>query len=159
MIPELDSHHISPSNPEPLTTRFSRWHACGPAPTHARYSAGMKLHADLHLLGTVLRLKPGNEDVQGAAKSWEDMFGVERAGSDVVFTNARMTFVKGVSGEAEGIVEIRIGVEGRGKLRAIWKGAQEEGLKVGVDRDQASVGMLGLKWTFVDVGEAAMSRL
>jgi hypothetical protein len=50
----------------------------------------------------VLRLKPGDEDVRGAAKNWEDEFGVERDKGEVVFTNARMAFVKGVSGELRG---------------------------------------------------------
>lgn len=42
----------------------------------------MKRHADLHFLGAALRLKPGEEDIQGAAKQWEDILGVKAQGAE-----------------------------------------------------------------------------
>ena len=157
VISELDSHHITPSNPDPLCARFSPWHACGPTSTHPTYSAGMKRHADLHFLGAALRLKPGEEDIQGAAKQWEDVLGVRAQGAEVVFTNARMGFVEGVEGEAEGITEIRIGVEGKEMLKGIFQRAREEALKV--DERQGAVDMLGVTFLFIDIGVGAKSRL
>jgi len=157
VIAELDSHHTSPSNPDPLNTRFSPWHACGPTSTHPIYAAGMKRHADLHLLGATLRLKPRDEDIHGAAKQWEDVLGVKAQGQEVVFTNATMEFVNGVEGQPEGIVEIRIGVEGRDMLRGIFERAEAESYKV--DEKQGAVEMLGVRFVFVEVPEIGKSRL
>lgn len=157
MIPELDSHHTSPSNPDPLHTRFSPWHACGPSSTHSKYSAGMKRHADLHLLGATLRLKPGDQDIRGAAKQWEDVLGIHTQENAVVYTNARMDFVKGVEGQPEGIVEIEIGVEGNERLSGILERAREQGCKA--EKGQGTVEMLGVRFVFVEVPKAAESKL
>jgi hypothetical protein len=117
----------------------------------------MKRHADLHLLGATLRLKPGEEDTQGAAKQWEDVLGAKAQGAEVIFTTARMGFVKGVEGQPEGIVEIRIGVQGRETLKGIFERATEEGLKV--DERQGLVSMLGVRFIFVEFSGEAKSRL
>lgn len=157
-MPELDSHHTSSSNPPPLTTRFSPWHACCmTSSTYPQYSAVMKRHADLHFLGATLRLKPGEEDTHGAAKQWEDVMGVQAQEGEVLFTNARMGFVKGVDGEPTGIVEIRIGVEGKERLRGIFERAREEGLKL--VESEGAVEMVGVKFVFVALGGEVASRL
>ena len=117
----------------------------------------MKRHADIYFLGAALRLKPGEEDIQGAAKQWEDVLGVKAQGAEVVFTNARMGFVKGVEGEAEGIVEIRIGVEGKERLRGIFERAREEALKI--DEREGAVDMLGVTFLFIGIGVGAKSKL
>src|SRR6266498_2684348 len=66
MMPELDSHTPTPQNPDPLTSRFSPWHACGP--DYEAYSAGMKRAFHLHLIGVTLRLAPHDTDIEAAAK-------------------------------------------------------------------------------------------
>ncbi|KAK5100801.1 hypothetical protein LTR70_001298 [Exophiala xenobiotica] len=39
MMPEFDSRKVSPTNPTPLESTYSPWHACGP--DYERYSAGV----------------------------------------------------------------------------------------------------------------------
>jgi hypothetical protein len=159
MMPELDSHHSSQEHPDPLGERFSPWHAAGPKASYKEYSAGMRRHADLHLLSAVLRLAPGDKDVAGAAKQWERLFGVKRVNdTEVGFTNAKMGFVEGKEGMNEGLVEIMIGVEGRERLKGILERAKKEGL---VFDGEKRVEMLGLKWRFILVGrsEGGSSRL
>jgi len=148
VIPELDSHHLSSSNTDPLADRFSPWHAAGPPSTYSKYSAGMKKYKELHLLSATLRLAPGDHNIDAAAKQWEDLFGVptgKREG-EIEFTNAKLGFVPGQQGKSEGIVEIVIGVEGRERLNGIYTTAREEGLKVD---DEGCVDMLGVKWRFL----------
>jgi len=143
-MPELDSHHSSQEHPDPLGERFSPWHAAGPKASYKEYSAGMRRHADLHLLSAVLRLAPGDEDVVGASKQWEGLFGVKRVSdTEVGFTNAKMGFVEGRDGMNEGLVEVVIGVEG-----LVFDGEKR-------------VEMLGVKWRFILVGgsEGGRSRL
>jgi hypothetical protein len=159
MMPELDSHHLSQEHPDPLGERFSPWHAAGPKASYKEYSAGMRRHADLHLLSVVLRLAPGDKDVVGAAKQWERLFGVKRVSdTEVGFTNAKMGFVEGKEGMNEGLVEIVIGVEGRERLKGILERAREEGL---VFDGEKRVEMLGVQWSFtlVDGSEGGRSRL
>jgi hypothetical protein len=148
VIPELDSHVVSPANSEPIGSRFSPWHACGPTSTYERYASGMRRHADLHLIGVVLRLQAGDEDTQGAARKWEDMFGVKCSGDRLIFENAELQFTKGVEGEAEGICEIIIGIDSQIKVESILARARTEGLDV-VER-AGCLDMLGVKWTFVE---------
>lgn len=109
------------------------------------------------MLGATLRLKPGDQRTHGAAKQWEDVFGVKTQNDEAVFTNARMGFTKGVEGKLEGIVEIRIGVERTERLGGIFETAREEGLRV--DESEGSVEMLGVKIMFENVDERAHSRL
>lgn len=111
------------------------------------YSEGMRRCADLWLVGVTLRLKAGNGDVQAAARKWEDAFGVKRGegGDGVVFTNAEMCFVKGEVEMSEGLVEVGIAVEGRGRRDDILDRARKEGLSV----DGDVVQMLGVKWKFI----------
>lgn len=156
-MPELDSHRTTSSNPDPLNTQFSPWHACGPSSTYPTYSAGMKRHKDLHLLGATLRLKPGEEDTHEAAKQWENILGVKARGPELMFTNARIEFVKGVDGKPEGIIEIMVGVEGRERLRGIFDRAREEGCQV--DESRGAVEMLGVRFSFVDFAEVPKSML
>ena len=146
-MPELDSHHSSQEHPDPLGERFSPWHAAGPKASYKEYSAGMRRHADLHLLSAVLRLAPGDEDVVGASKQWEGLFGVKRVSdTEVGFTNAKMGFVEGRDGMNEGLVEVVIGVEERERLKGILERAREEGL---VFDGEKRFEMLGVKWRFM----------
>ncbi|KAE8453243.1 hypothetical protein EG329_011310 [Mollisiaceae sp. DMI_Dod_QoI] len=151
VIPELDSHHFSSSNTNPLVDRFSPWHAAGPAFTYPKYSASMKRYKELHLLSATLRLAPGDHGVGAAAKQWEDVFGVQRCKreGEIEFTNAKMGFLPGEQGKSEGIVEIAIGVEGREGLNGIYTRARKEGLKVD---DKGHVDMLGVRWRFLWLG-------
>lgn len=101
MIPELDSHSRTKENPEPLMERFSPWHACGF--NFSNYSKAMKKHSHLHLLGALLRLAPGDVDMEGAAREWTDVFGVKMTRVLLAFTNARMGFVRGEKGREAGL--------------------------------------------------------
>jgi hypothetical protein len=146
-MPELDSHHSSQEHPDPLGERFSPWHAAGPKASYKEYSAGMRRHADLHLLSAVLKLAPGDKDIAGAAKQWERLLGVKRVSdTEVGFTNAKMGFVEGRDGMNEGLVEVVIGVEERERLKGILERAREEGL---VFDGEKRFEMLGVKWRFM----------
>jgi hypothetical protein len=129
MMPELDSHAPGPNNATPLATRFSPWHACGP--DYSTYSPGMRRNGHLTLAGVVLRLQPGDADHEGAARQWEELFGVSRSRDLLAFTNARLGFVPGRKGQQEGLVSITVGVDGRKKLDAIVERAQRAGLCAG----------------------------
>src|SRR6266496_3003484 len=45
---------------------------------------------DLHLVGALLRLAPGDVDTEGAARQWAEIFDVCTSGHLLMFTNARM---------------------------------------------------------------------
>jgi hypothetical protein len=126
MMPELDSHTPEPNNPTPLKSRFSRWHAAGS--DHKVYYPGMKRSAHLTLEGCVLRLQPGDSGHEGAARQWEETFGVARSRDLLAFTNARMGFVAGRQGQPEGLLSVTIGVSDRDKLDAIKARAKEAGV-------------------------------
>ncbi|OJD11013.1 hypothetical protein ACJ73_09631, partial [Blastomyces percursus] len=143
VIPELDSHDATPANPEPVTSRFAPWHACGP--DYASYSQGMKRTADLHLVDVTCRLAPGDEDTDAALKQWEETFGISRGAEHLQFTNARMRFVPGMEGRSEGFTDVTIAVRGEERLRGIFDRARE----VGVPAGDGWVDMLGCKWHFV----------
>ena len=145
MIPELDSHRPSSSYPEPLTSRFSPWHAAGS--DYGSYSAGMKRCSHLHFVETVCRLTPGDTDVEAAAKQWEEIFGVPSIKEKLVFTNGRMRFTPGEEGKPEGIVSITIAVEGEQNFNGVLDRASEEGLC-----GDGWIDMLGVKWYFVRAG-------
>lgn len=145
-MPELDSHHPSPSNPAPLTSRFSPWHACGS--DYSSYSAGMKRRSHLRLVSAVCRLAPGDVNTEAAARQWEELFGVPREGDQLAFTNMRMKFISGGEGEMEGLESITITVEGEERFNAILDAAREEGLC-----GDGWINMLSVKWYFVLVGE------
>lgn len=142
MMPELDSHAPSKQHPEPLKERFSPWHACGP--DVEGYSKVMKKHSDLHLLGALLRLAPGDVDTEGAAREWRDVFGVDMSRDLLAFTNTRMGFVRGVEGKEAGLESVTVGVEGRDRFDEILRRAKEEGLC-----GDGWVNMCGVKWYFV----------
>lgn len=146
MMPELDSHRASHSNPEPLLDRFSPWHPCGP--DYTSYSAGMKRSSHLYLTDAVCRLAPGDKDTEGAAQQWEDLFGVARTGNMLTFLNTRMKFEEGLEGEMEGLKSITIGVKGRERFDCILNRAREEGLC-----GDGWINMLGVKWYFVLIEE------
>jgi hypothetical protein len=153
-MPELDSHRPTPDNPTPLTTRFSPWHACGP--DYASYSAGMKRHSDLQLMSAICRLAPGDKDTESAAKQWESLFGVQRNGDGLEFTNMRLRFISGEEGKAGGLVEIVIGVEGKERLRGVLERARREGLRVD---GEGWVEMIGVRWAFVPLLTPGVSKL
>ncbi|KAF2432899.1 hypothetical protein EJ08DRAFT_608169 [Tothia fuscella] len=145
MMPELDSHPTTPSNPSPLTDPFSPWHACGK--DHTAYSALMKKYSDIHLSGVLLRLAPGQTDTEAASRYWQDTFGVGMSRDLLAFTNARMGFVRGVEGRSEGLESITIGVDGVGRLEGIWEKARREGVA-----REGYVEMCGVKWFFHNAG-------
>jgi hypothetical protein len=152
MMPELDSHNMSKEHQDPLGERFSPWHALGPKSSYNTYAAGVRRHADLHLLSAKLRLAPGGRDIASAAKQWESLFGVKRlSDTEVGFTNAKMGFVEGKDRTIGGLVEVVIGVEGTERLNGILESAISEGLEFDGEK---RVEMLGLKWRFVLVGES-----
>lgn len=149
---ELDSMKATESNRRPLEEPFSPWHACGS--NYAKYSAGMKRHADLSLIGCTLRLPPGDLDVEGTATQWEQVFGIARSRNLLLFTNGRLDFEPGKDSQAEGLVSITIEVRGQARLNKIMERADERGLaKEGV------IEMLGLHWFFRVVGEKSEARL
>jgi hypothetical protein len=147
MMPELDSHKPSPENPEPLMSPFSPWHACGT--DYKSYSAGMRRASHLQLLQATCRLKPGEKDTEGAARTWEQVFGVKREGSELVFTNSRLKFTKGVDGLPEGLESITIGVKGKARYDDILRRAGNQN----VYRDGRAV-MLGVEWRFVPLPDS-----
>jgi hypothetical protein len=151
-MPELDSHVPSPDNPDPLGSRFSPWHACGA--DYGSYSAGMKRCSDLHLVGAVCRLVPGNSDTKAAARRWEEVFGVPRTGSELLFTNSWMRFIPGVAGKPEGLESITIAVEGEERMAEILDRARKESLC-----GNGWINMVGVKWYFVPAGGNGNRRL
>jgi hypothetical protein len=151
-MPELDSHGSSAEHPDPLSSTFSPWHAAGT--DYASYAAGMKRRSDLHLIGAVCRLAPGDTNTEAALKQWEELFGLPRDLNQLVFTNARMGFVKGAKGQPEGLVSITIAVEGEDRLAGIVQRARQRG----VWGDGYSE-MLNLRFYFVLAGEGGSSAL
>jgi hypothetical protein len=152
MMPELDSHPATPSNPEPLKDPFSPWHACGKDYDH--YASLMKKHSDIHLVGALLRLHPGDVDTEAASRQWEQIFGVGMSRDLLAFTNARMGFVRGEKGKKEGLDSITISVEGGERLDGILQRAREEGLC-----GDGWINMCGVRWFFVHAGGKNPSRL
>ncbi|KAK5191388.1 hypothetical protein LTR96_009893 [Exophiala xenobiotica] len=148
MMPELDSHTPSPSNPTPLASPHSPWHACGP--DYASYSSAMKRCSHLRLLSATCRLAPGQtdqSDTEAAAQQWEEYFGITRQNSDLVFTNARLKFVPGVPGgqsQSEGLESITIQVTGKDRFAKMLDMVSKEGLC-----GDGWTNMLGIKWYFV----------
>lgn len=147
VIPELDSHAPTPDFPNPLQTRISPWHACGP--DQERYMASMRKHAHLSLLGAVCRIKPGDGGSEVAATQWQDTFGVTRVRDLLGFTNARVGFIRGEEGKAEGMVSVTVGVHGQKRKDAILARARERGV-VGSD---GAVEMVGVRWNFSLTGD------
>ncbi|KAI8931559.1 hypothetical protein NX059_011214 [Plenodomus lindquistii] len=139
VIPELDSHTPDLSNPTPLQSRFSPWHACGQ--DYSSYSTGMRNASHLSLQGCILRLEPGNVDHGGASRQWEEIFGVGRSRDLLAFTNARLGFVAGRKGLSEGLVSITIGVSDQEKLNALEERARAAGVHRG-----GHLEMCGVKW-------------
>jgi hypothetical protein len=145
MMPELDSHAPGSSNPTPLKSRFSPWHACGR--DHKIYYPGMKQSEYLTLQGCVLRLQPGDYGHEAAAREWEETFGIARSRDLLAFTNARLGFIPGGEGHAEGLVSITVGVQGMDKLEAIRKRATDVGV-----RGDNGIEMCGVQWSFTLTG-------
>jgi len=142
-MPELDSHKPSlPSNPTPLESPFSPWHACGS--NYESYSAGMARSSHLKFISATCRLAPGNDDTEGAARRWQEIFGVEREGSELLFTNMRLQFVRGVDQQPEGLELIVIEVEGEQRFQHMLDIGRKEGLC-----GDGWLNMLGVKWIFV----------
>ncbi|KAF2237804.1 hypothetical protein EV356DRAFT_509686 [Viridothelium virens] len=149
MMPELDSHQATQSNPTPLMTTFSPWHACGPLSSYPTYSAAMKRHSDLHLAGAVLRLSPHDSATEAASRQWEEIFGIPRSRDLLAFTNARLGFIRGEEGQPEGLVSITIAVEGKERFNGILQRASGAGLC-----GDGWINMCGVKWYFVEAGES-----
>ncbi|EMD88534.1 hypothetical protein COCC4DRAFT_76726 [Bipolaris maydis ATCC 48331] len=145
LMPELDSHTPGPANPNPLGTRFSPWHACGPA--SESYMRGMEQTGHLALEGCVLRLEPGDVDAEGAARQWEEIFGVSRRRDLLAFTNARLVFMPGQDGLPEGLVSITVGVQAQDSYDAILERARTAGVW-----GEGCAEMCGTKWYFTLTG-------
>lgn len=159
VIPELDSEFVTESNPDPLKTRFSPWHPCGP--DKEAYIAGMKRNAHLSLLGVVCRLAPGDGNGEEAATQWEKIFGVPRSRDLIAFTNARIGFMRGEEGKPDGITSISIGVNSDRRRSEIYRVAEERGLL----KNNAGITwieMFGIRWYFsltTNSGEGSGSKL
>ena len=145
-MPELDSHGSTAEHPDPLSSTFSPWHAAGK--DYASYSAGMKRRSDLHLIGAVCRLAPGDTNTEAALNQWEELFGIPKDMNQLVFTNAKIGFVKGAKDQPDGLVSITIEVEGEERLAGIMQRARERNIC-----GDGWVNMLGLRWYFVLAGE------
>lgn len=141
-MPELDSHAPTASNPTPLESRYSPWHACGN--DYESYSAKMKQCAHLEFVSATCRLEPGDDDTERAAKQWERLFGVASRDSELLFTNMRLTFVPGVEGKSTGLESITIRVNSKQHFDRILDAASKLGL-----REASCIHMLGLKWHIV----------
>ncbi|KAF2849603.1 hypothetical protein T440DRAFT_452502 [Plenodomus tracheiphilus IPT5] len=148
MIPELDSHTPESSNPTPLKSRFSPWHACGS--DYDAYSVGMRNTSHLSLQGCVLRLHPDDLDHEAASRQWEDIFGVGRSRDLLAFTNARLGFVRGREGQSEGLLSIVVGIDGQAKRDALVERAKLAGVYRG-----DHVEMCGVKWYLSLTGQGA----
>ena len=107
-------------------------------------------------MSATCRLAPGDKDTESAAKQWERLFGVQRNGNSLEFTNMRLRFIPGEKGKAEGLANIVIGVEGKEGLRRILESATKEGLRVD---EEGRVEMLGVRWAFVPLVTSAISKL
>lgn len=142
MMPELDSHTVSPSNPTPLESTYSPWHACGP--DFERYSTAMKRCSHMRLQSATCRLAPGQQDTGAAVAQWQKYFGVRGEGSELHFTNSRLKFVPGVKGQPEGLDSITIEVAGRERYTRMLDVARKEGVY-----GDGSVKMLGVRWYIV----------
>jgi hypothetical protein len=150
VMPELDSQDSTDAFPNPVTTTFSPWLALGPAERAPMYLAAMRNSSYIRLVGAVLRLEPNDTDTLGAAKQWEQTFGVSRSGELLCFTNARVGFVAGVKGKPDGIDSITLVVDGQERMNRMLWAASQEGLC-----GDGWVNMLGVRWFFIESGEAA----
>ncbi|KAF1811521.1 hypothetical protein P152DRAFT_58665 [Eremomyces bilateralis CBS 781.70] len=147
VIPELDSHTPTKEHPNPVTERFSPWHALGPIKNYPQHLEAMKNASALKLVGVVCRLEAGDVDAEAASRQWEELFGVGRVRDLVGFTNARLGFVRGLPGQQEGIHSITVGVEGKERMEKILAAAREEGLC-----GDGYFTMCGIRWYLTDTG-------
>ena len=145
-MPELDSHDVTSTNPDPLGYPFSPWHACGG--DYPSYSTGMKRCAHLRLVSVTCRLQPGDTDIEAARRQWGDTFGIPKMGDSLQFTNAQMGFVEGHEGGNDGLATISISVTGDERLKSVFDQAQRFGLPH--NQTDRWVDMLGIKWYFVN---------
>lgn len=141
-MPELDSHAPSSTNPTPLESPFSPWHACGS--DYDKYSAGMKRCSHLKLVSATLRLAPGQSDVEAAAQQWQDYFGIRKEGCELLFTNARLKFIPGTEGLPEGLDSVTLEVKGKNRFDKMLEVVGKEGLC-----GDGWTNLLGVKWYFV----------
>src|ERR1700742_813292 len=115
-MPELDSIKPTDDWPTPLATEISPYPSLGPNSRAPLYLAAMRHASYLRLVGVILRLEPDDDDTEGAARQWEETFGIVRRKDLLCFTNARMGFVAGLKGQPDGIHSITIAVEGKERL-------------------------------------------
>lgn len=145
MMPELDSHTPCEKNPEPLTERFSPWHACGSE--YDRYVLDMKKTSHLHLLGCNLSLGRRDTDVEGAAQQWSNAFDIPISYDHLVFANAQIGFSPGQEGHSEGLLYISIAVSDDKRMKGILDRARAVGKIVHTPGDWFE--MAGVRWNFV----------
>ena len=150
VMPELDSHKPTDDWPTPWATEISPTGALGPMSRAPLYLAAMRHASYLRLVGVILRLEPNDRDTEGAARQWEEIFGIVRRKDLLCFTNARMGFIAGLKGQPEGIHSITIAVEGKERLERMLWAANDEGLC-----GDGWINMLGVRWYFVEAGSSA----
>ncbi|KAK1912027.1 hypothetical protein P3342_012510 [Pyrenophora teres f. teres] len=110
----------------------------------------MKQSGHLNLEGCILRLQPGDVGHEAASRQWEDMFGVGRSRDMLAIINARLGFIRGQEGQAEGLVSVKVGLKGKKKLNAILERARNAGVC-----GNGWINMCGIKWCFVLTGHEA----
>lgn len=152
VMPELDSQSSVDGCPDPLRASFGPWEPAGSLAEWPQYSAVMERNADLKLVGATLRLKMGDVDVEGAARKWEEVFGIARSRDLLQFTNAKVGFVRDVDGKGEGLESITIAVKGRKRFEGILQRAKEMGLC-----GDGWINLGGIRWFFVYDGEPKSS--
>lgn len=107
----------------------------------------MRRAGHLSLEGCILRLRPGDHGHEAAGRQWEKIFGITRSRDLLTFTNARLGFIVGKEGCAEGLTSITVGVKGQDRLDAIAHRAKEAGVFF-----DGCVNMCGVRWNFVLTG-------
>ncbi|EPE25535.1 Glyoxalase/Bleomycin resistance protein/Dihydroxybiphenyl dioxygenase [Glarea lozoyensis ATCC 20868] len=108
VIPELDSHAVTPANPFPLHDRFSPWHALGPSSNYPAYSEKMRKYSYLRFLSLACRLAPGDEDIAGAEAQWQESFsiGKRRDGGCEFVNGVKLNLLPGREGVKDGLTEV-----------------------------------------------------
>jgi len=153
---ELDTVYPTAKRTDPMNEEFSPYPSLGPNSRRSSYIDGMRKSSSLTLVGALLRLAPGDEDVEGAAGQWEAIFGIPRGKEKglLSFTNMWVRFLPGEYGKKEGLDEIVIAVDERERLDGILNRARTlEGVRI----HEGVVEMLGVRWRFtpavVEFGE------
>ncbi|KAM3073553.1 hypothetical protein ACMFMF_006759 [Clarireedia jacksonii] len=91
-------------------------------------------------------LGEGGMDVLGAAREWENSFGIERKGAELDFLGGiTLRFMGGKEGAREGNCLVSIAFEVRSRLDYIFDKAQNDGSKM---IGETNFVMLSIVWEF-----------